>query len=88
MLVGVIADTHDNLPLVARAMELFRRRGVGAVLHAGDFVAPFALKPFVAADMPLTGVFGNNDGERDGLAALSDAEREFLNKASQGHKGD
>jgi len=70
MLVGVIADTHDNLPLVARAMELFRRRGVGAVLHAGDFVAPFALKALLEPGIPLYGVFGNNDGERAGLGSL------------------
>lgn len=72
MLVGVISDTHDNLPKVARACELFRERGVEAVLHAGDFVAPFALKVLVNSALPVTAVFGNNDGERDGLAGVCD----------------
>ncbi len=70
MLVGVISDTHDNMPKIAQACELFRARRVDAILHAGDFVAPFALKLLLKQGVPLTAVFGNNDGEREGLAAL------------------
>jgi hypothetical protein len=69
MLLGIMADSHDNLPKVAAACRAFRDRGVGAVLHAGDFVAPFALKLLVGAGIPVTAVFGNNDGERAGLLA-------------------
>jgi len=70
MIVGVIADTHDNLPMARRALELFAERGVEVILHAGDFVAPFALKVLLSGGIPLTGVFGNNDGERAGLLKL------------------
>ncbi|MHC5034063.1 MAG: metallophosphoesterase [Planctomycetota bacterium] len=70
MLLGVIADTHDNLPKIAAAAELFARRGVGHILHAGDLVAPFALRLLLKAGIPVTGVFGNNDGELTGLKKL------------------
>jgi len=70
MLLGVISDTHDNLPMVERAAHLFAERRVDAVLHAGDFVAPFALKALLRSGLPVRGVFGNNDGERAGLAKL------------------
>ena len=70
MRVGVVADTHDNLPKIKRALELFDEVRVGAILHAGDFVAPFALQPFLNAGVPFLGVLGNNDGERDGLLKL------------------
>ena len=70
MLVGVISDTHDNLPKIAAALELFVARRVGAVLHAGDYVAPFALKLLLRPGIPLVGVFDNNDGERQGLMRL------------------
>lgn len=70
MLVGVIADTHDNLPMIRRAVELFARREVEVILHAGDFVAPFALKALMKPGIRLTSVFGNNDGEREGLRKL------------------
>jgi putative phosphoesterase len=37
---------------------------VELVLHAGDLVAPFALKAFGGLSAPLRGVFGNCDGEK------------------------
>lgn len=67
MLIGVLADTHDNLPKAAAALDLFAARGVQAILHAGDFVAPFALKLLTGSGLPVVAVFGNNDGEQAGL---------------------
>ncbi|MCO6436105.1 MAG: metallophosphoesterase [Phycisphaerae bacterium] len=67
MLIGVIADTHDRLPTMDAAMEVFRRAGVDAVIHAGDIVAPFAADRLVRFAGPTHVVYGNNDGERDGL---------------------
>ncbi len=67
MLVGIMSDSHDNLPAIARAVELFNSKKVGAVLHAGDLVAPFTARELFKLTMPLTIIFGNNDGERSGL---------------------
>jgi putative phosphoesterase len=71
MLVGIISDTHDNLPALKRALECMKDRRVEMILHAGDYVAPFTLKLILASGIPLVGVFGNNDGERAGLNRLS-----------------
>ena len=71
MLVGVLADSHDRLTKLDAALELFRRRRVEHILHAGDFVAPFAVKRILACGIPFTGVFGNNDGETAGLERLA-----------------
>jgi hypothetical protein len=68
MRIGVMADSHDNVPMVRRAVELFNARGVGLVVHAGDFVAPFAVAPLADLGCLVLAVFGNNDGERVGLA--------------------
>jgi len=70
MKLGVISDTHDNLPAIEAALEFFGRAGVETILHAGDYVAPFALKRLLAGGLPVIGVFGNCDGERAGLAKL------------------
>jgi len=70
MKLGVIADTHDNLLAISAALGVFERAGVEAVLHAGDYVAPFALKQLLQSRLPVHGVFGNCDGERMGLAKL------------------
>jgi uncharacterized protein len=70
MKIGIISDTHDNLPALAAALRHFAQAGVETILHAGDFCAPFALKRLLQARVPVTGVFGNCDGERTGLAQL------------------
>ncbi len=64
MKIGVISDTHDNLGAIQRAVSLFNKERVELVLHAGDFVAPFALLAFGGLTVPLRGVFGNCDGEK------------------------
>ncbi len=69
MKIGVMADSHDNVPRVRQAVELFNREQVGLVLHAGDFVSPFAVGPLKELNCRVLAVFGNNDGERLGLAA-------------------
>jgi uncharacterized protein len=69
MLIGVLSDTHDCLPMIARAIGALRARGVEHVLHAGDFVAPFAVKALAGLGVPVTAVIGNNDGEIRGITA-------------------
>jgi len=68
-LIGLITDTHDNKTAVEKAVALFNARKVEKVLHGGDYVAPFNAKWMAALEMPMIGVFGNNDGERFGLRA-------------------
>ena len=67
MKVGLLADTHDRLPAVAALMRMMAERGTGMVLHAGDFCAPFSLAPLLEPQLPVGGVFGRNDGDRQGL---------------------
>jgi hypothetical protein len=68
MLVGIISDSHDNLPALEAAVKLLNREGVEHVLHAGDMVAPFAASKLAKLEAKLTCVYGNNDGERALLA--------------------
>lgn len=70
MKIGIVADSHDNVPMIKKAVEVFNTTGVDYVLHAGDYVALFAVKEFLKADAPLIGVFGNNDGEKTGIKNL------------------
>lgn len=71
MNIGILSDSHDRLPMLARAIELLVEQRVEAILHAGDFIAPFAAKlllpPYVPAWIPVYCCYGNNDGERVGL---------------------
>lgn len=68
MKLGIMSDSHDNIPNVKLAVELFNKHGVDLVVHAGDFIAPFAIDSLAELDCRVVGVFGNNDGERIVLA--------------------
>ena len=77
-LVGLVADTHDNLPLVERAVALFRERRPDLVLHLGD-VASAPVVPLFAG-LPVVWLRGNNDVdpalgpalEANGFAPMAD----------------
>ena len=71
MKLGIIADSHDNLPKLAKAVKLFNQERVGFLLHAGDFIAPFSVKELKKLNCDFSGVFGNNDGEIKGLTEVS-----------------
>ena len=68
MKVGIMSDSHDNVPAIAKAVGFFNDAGVSLVIHAGDLVSPFVSKPMKELEMEFEIVFGNNDGERLGLA--------------------
>lgn len=68
MLVGAISDTHDNLPMIEKAIKRLNEEGASLVLHAGDYVSPFVIPHFKGLNARLIGVFGNNDGDQSGLA--------------------
>ena len=73
MRIGLMADTHDHLAATGELLRRMTAADVGMVLHAGDFCAPFALRPFAEAHIALAGVFGRNDGDREGLRAAAAA---------------
>ena len=61
----MIADTHDRLPLIDKAVKELNEEGVNLVLHAGDYIAPFVVSRFKPLNAKMIGVYGNNDAERD-----------------------
>lgn len=65
MLIGLMSDTHDNLPMIDKAVLKLNEANVELVLHAGDYVAPFAIPRLKELKSKLIGVFGNNDGDRE-----------------------
>lgn len=73
MRVGLMADSHDRLPAIAELVKQMQATGVSMLLHAGDYCAPFSLRPIEEARMSLAGVFGKNDGDRQGLLAAATA---------------
>ena len=65
--VGVVSDTHNNLANVRQIVALFNAAGVARVVHTGDITQAKTLDLFKDLQVPLYGVFGNNDVERETL---------------------
>ena len=65
MLVGIISDSHDNLPKIEAAVARLNDARVELVLHAGDYCSPFAALRYQGLKSKMIGVFGNNDAERE-----------------------
>jgi len=65
LLIGIMSDTHDNLPMVEEAVAKMNEENVDLVLHAGDYVSGFVIPKFRGLKARLIGVFGNNDGDHE-----------------------
>jgi putative phosphoesterase len=66
--LAILSDTHDRRPILARALDLLRRRRIDTVLHCGDIESPEIVEMFRGLRAHF--VFGNCDTDR---AALADA---------------
>jgi hypothetical protein len=65
MKIGILADTHDHIDNTLYFLNQFNHEGVQLVIFAGDLVSPFTVEPFIKAGIPVKGIFGNNEGERN-----------------------
>ncbi|MEG3225410.1 MAG: YfcE family phosphodiesterase [Methanobacteriales archaeon Met13] len=65
--IGIMADSHDNIPAIRSVVDLFNQKEVKTVLHAGDLISPFTAQEFKGLNSKFEAIYGNNDGERAGL---------------------
>lgn len=72
MLIGIISDTHDDVTMLKKAVDLFNKRRVSHVLHAGDIISPFNFEIFRELKCDFSAIFGNNDGDKLLLKTKSD----------------
>lgn len=62
-----MSDSHDNLDAIRKAVKIFNEQNLDIVIHAGDLISPFTSYEFENLDAEFVAVYGNNDGEREGL---------------------
>ena len=66
-MIGIMSDSHDNIDAIKKVVTLFNTKCVDVVIHAGDLISPFTAPEFKKLDSEFVAVYGNNDGEREGL---------------------
>ena len=70
MRIGVVSDTHNNLSNVRKIVEILNTARVERVVHTGDITQAKTLRALAELEVPLVGVYGNND-ERGALAEVA-----------------
>lgn len=69
MILGIISDTHDVLPAIHNAFNIFAKHKVQTVIHCGDWKTAETVTYFaseaVKKNIKVYSVFGNRDVERD-----------------------
>ncbi len=68
MKLAVLSDSHDHMNNILKAVSIVNGRNVDAIIHCGDYVAPFVKRWFDKLNDSIKknfyGVFGNNDGDK------------------------
>ena len=59
MLVGILADTHDELKRTEHAVAVLQEAGAELLIHCGDLIGPEIIR--VCSALPLYFAFGNHD---------------------------
>jgi putative phosphoesterase len=86
-MIGIISDTHDNVPNVIKAAERFKKENVEFVVHCGDVICPLTIT--FLAGLKVKVVRGNCDGEIEGLKKkIESIDGEYLGEMAEiEHKG-
>ena len=68
MLIGIFADSHDHVEQLQRVVARCNEARCDLVLFAGDLVSTFVVPILRKLEAPLIGCFGDNEGNKVGLA--------------------
>lgn len=69
MKLAIMSDAHDNWANLEKAVELAHQYGCEVLLFAGDLIAPPGIAVLKKFAGPVKIVWGNNEGEKPGIAA-------------------
>jgi putative phosphoesterase len=67
--IGILSDTHGAVAAMKQGMQLLREAGAEFYIHCGDVGSEAVLEQL--AGVPAAFVFGNNDWDREELAAYA-----------------
>ena len=81
-MIGLISDTHDNIPNINKAVDIFKKKGVSLVIHLGDIVSPGTVLYFHGLNIKF--IQGNCDGDIEWIKQkIQEINGEFLGKFAE-----
>jgi uncharacterized protein len=83
MIVCVLSDSHDNIPLLNQAIQQAKAQGAEVVLHCGDVVAPSTIGTTIKHGLAIHVIHGNNVGDPFIMGNISALEENKINYHGQ-----
>lgn len=78
MIICILSDSHDHIPLLDAAVGEAKAAGAEAILHCGDVVAPSTLHCLDKHGLPVHVIHGNNTGDLYTLGRLAARTDSYL----------
>lgn len=69
MKIAILSDSHDNIWNLEKVLNQIKNN-VDAIIHCGDFCAPFISAMISKLDLPIYACLGNVDGDQAGLVEM------------------
>jgi len=83
MKIGIMSDSHDRIDNVAKAMKVFDKEGVGAIIHCGDLCAPFMIDELAEFKEEIYVIAGNICDEKRTCEICSEKGVNFYGEVAE-----
>ena len=70
-IIAIISDTHENVFMIKKVVEILKKRNPEIVLHLGDVISPGTTKLF--AGLKIKFIKGNCDGDTEGIKRVAES---------------
>lgn len=67
MKLALMSDSHDNFPVLAKAIEIAEQAGCEMLLFAGDLISPPGIDVLAKFSGNSIVIWGNNENEKPGI---------------------
>ncbi len=64
MKIGILSDSHDNIPNLRAAVDCCNAKGAALLIHCGDLISPFMLPELAKFGGAVHLIYGNNPGDQ------------------------
>jgi len=71
MKIAIISDIHENFHNLVLFFDKIKKYDIEKIIFLGDFINNGIAKMLASSDIPVTAIWGNNDGEKVAITKTS-----------------
>ncbi len=84
MKIAIVSDIHDQIDHLTWFLDEIKKYDISYIFALGDYCSPYIIERLITAPIPIFGIWGNNDGDKQTMFLASQknpqctfASREF-----------